>query len=191
MRLIITEEQLNKLTNKVRQAIEKYGFIEASEVMGINKLKLAKMSGLLIKGDIRDSRFTDDDEIVVSDLLFDLVKKDDKYKTCSLEYHRDGVLTWECRFKDDENYYFVGVDATPYWEAENIMPVHITSIVITPIHSPEDKKKYDTFTYSDEFDCPETFENADELINWFENEYKPKTYDKIVEMLGKFKASKL
>ena len=44
MKLIITEEQLNKLTNKVRQAIEKYGFIEASEVMGINKLKLAKMA---------------------------------------------------------------------------------------------------------------------------------------------------
>lgn len=191
MKIIITEDQMDKFTSKFRGLIEKHGFVEVSEMMGINKLKLAEMSGLPIKGDIRDSRFTDDSEIVISDLLSDLIKKDNKYKTCELGYYGDGVLLWECRFKDEENYYFVGVDVTPYWDGDNQTQVSITNVHITPIDSPKDKKEYDVNRYDDRFDCPESFKNVDELIDWFENEYKPTAYNKIVEMLEDFKLRRL
>ena len=191
MKIIITEEQLDKFTSKIRQLIEKHGFVEVSDIMGINKLKLAEMSGLPIKGDIRDSRFTDDSEIVISDLLSDLLKKDNQYKTCRLDYYGDGVLLWECRFKDEENYYYVGVDVTPYWGGDNQTQVTITDVQITPIDSPEDKKEYQVTRYDDMFDCPESFNNVDELIDWFENEYKPTAYNKIVEMLEDFKLRRL
>ena len=47
MKIIITEEQFDKFTTKIRQLIDNQGFIEASEMMGINKLKLAEMTKLL------------------------------------------------------------------------------------------------------------------------------------------------
>lgn len=191
MKIIITEEQFDKFTTKIRQLIDNQGFIEASEMMGINKLKLAEMSNLPIKGDIRDSRFTDDNEIVASDLLSDLVKKDDKYKTCNLEYFIDGVLLWECRFKDEENYYYVGVDATPYWAGYEKTQVSITNIHIAPIDSPEDKEEYVINIYDEEFDCPKSFENVNEIVDWFENEYKPKTYNYIKTLLDRFKKEQL
>ena len=52
-------------------------------------------------------------------MLSDLLKKDNQYKTCRLYYYGDGVLLWECRFKDEENYYYVGADVTPYWGGDN------------------------------------------------------------------------
>lgn len=187
MRIIITEEQLSKVAIRIRQSIEEDGFIETSESTGVSKLKLAKMSGLPIEGGIRDSRFTDDSEIVVSDLLSDLINKDDNYKTCKLEYHMDGVLLWDCRFKDEENYYRVIVDATPYWDADNILRVYITKVVVTPIDSPKDKRSFSVHSHEDEFDCPDLFNDATELMDWFDDEYKPKTYEKIVGMFEDFK----
>jgi hypothetical protein len=191
MKIIMTEDQMDKFTSKFRQLIEKHGFVEVSEMMGINKLKLAEMSGLPIKGDIRDSRFIDDSEIVISDLLSDLIKKDNKYKTCELGYYNDGVLLWECRFKDEENYYLVGVDVSPYWDGDNETQVSITNVHITPIDSPKDKKEYEVNRYVDRFDCPELFNNVDELIVWFENEYKPTAYNMIIDMLEDFKLRRL
>jgi hypothetical protein len=101
------------------------------------------------------------------------------------------VLLWECRFKDDENYYYVGVDATPYWAGYEKTQVSITNIHIAPIDSPEDKEEYVINIYDEEFDCPKSFENVSEFVDWFENEYKPKTYNYIKTLLDRFKKEQL
>jgi hypothetical protein len=41
--------------------------------------------------------------------------------------------------------------------------------------------------YTSEFKNKSKFKNVDDLIDWFENEYKPKTYKIILNQLKKIK----
>ena len=93
---------------------------------------------------------------------------------------------------DEENYYRLSVYATPYWDGHNTNPIDIVNVEVTPIYSPEDKREFDTTgNYFNEFDSPKSFENASELMDWFKDEYIPKTYDIIVKSLEDFKEVEL
>jgi hypothetical protein len=62
------------------------------------------------------------------------------------------------------------------------------NVEVTPIYSPEDKKEFESIgDYLHEFNCPKSFENANELMDWFREIYLPKTYDIIVKSLEDFK----
>lgn len=184
MKIVITENQMDKFTQKLRMGIEKHGFTDTARMTGMNKLKLAELSGLPIKGDT----FHSENEIVVGDLLRDLVNQNREYKTCELHYSGlEGIVEWNCNFKDDENYYRLTIAATPYWDGNNT-PIDMFNVEVTPIYSPEDKKEFDTIgDYLHEFDCPKSFDNANELMDWFREIYIPKTYDIIVKSLEDFK----
>jgi hypothetical protein len=188
MKIVITENQMDKFAQKLRMGIEKHGFTDTARMTGMNKLKLAELSGLPIKGDT----FHSENEIVVGDLLRDLVNQNREYKTCELHYSGlEGIVEWNCRFKDDENYYRLTIAATPYWDGNNT-PIDMFNVEVTPIYSPEDKKEFETINdYLHEFDCPKSFENANELMDWFREIYIPKTYDIIVKSLEDFKEVEL
>lgn len=178
MKIVITENQMDKFAQKLRMGIEKHGFTDTARMTGMNKLKLAELSGLPIKGDT----FHSENEIVVGDLLRDLVNQNREYKTCELHYSGlEGIVEWNCNFKDDENYYRLTIAATPYWDGLNVTPMDMFNVEVTPIYSPEDKKEFETFgDYLHEFDCPKSFENANELMDWFKDEYIPRVYRNIV-----------
>jgi hypothetical protein len=188
MKIIITENQMDKFIQKLRMGIEKHGFNDTAKMTGFNKLKLAELSGLPIKGDT----FHSENEIVVGDLLRDLVNQNKEYKNCTLHYSGlEGVVLWDCNFMDEENYYRLNVYATPYWDGQNSTPIDIFDIEVTPINSPDDKKEFDTSGNFGEIDSPELFENVTELVDWFEETYLPKTYDIIVKSLEDFKEREL
>jgi hypothetical protein len=103
-----------------------------------------------------------------------------------------GIVEWDCKFMDDENYYRLTTLATPYWDGLNVTVIDIVNVEVTPIYSPEDKREFDTTSdYLNEFDSPKSFENASELMDWFKDEYIPKTYDIIVKSLEDFKEREL
>jgi len=190
MKIVITENQMDKFAQKLRMGIEKHGFTDTAKMTGMNKLKLAELSGLPIKGDTFHSK----NEIVVGDLLRDLVNQNREYKTCNLHYSgREGIVEWNCNFKDDENYYRLSIAATPYWDGHNNTPIDMFNVEVTPIYSPEDKREFDTTgDYNHGFDCPESFKNANELMDWFKDKYIPRVYRNIVlGMFLKFKNREL
>jgi hypothetical protein len=55
----------------------------------------------------------------------------------------------------------------------------------------EDGTKLDEYEvggqYISEFENKSSFENVDDLIDWFENKYKPKTYEIILNQLEQIK----
>ena len=185
MKIVITENQMDKFAQKLRMGIGKHGFTDTAKMTGINKLKLAELSGLPIKGDT----FHDENEIIVGNLLRDLVNQNREYETCTLHYEgMSGIVEWDCKFKDDKNYYRLTVLATPYWDGQNVTQIDMVNVEVTPINSPEDKKDFDTTSdYYHEFNCPKSFENASELVDWFKDVYIPKTYDIIVKSYEDFK----
>ena len=189
MKIVITENQMDKFIQKLRMGIEKHGFNDTAKMTGFNKLKLAELSGLPIKGDT----FHNENEITVGNLLRDLVNQNREYETCTLHYEgMSGIVEWNCNFMDDENYYRLTIAATPYWDGHNTTPIDMFNVEVTPINSPEDKREFDTTSdYLNEFDSPKSFENASELMDWFKDEYIPKTYDIIVKSLEDFKEREL
>ena len=183
MKIIITENQMDKFIQKMKMSIKKYGFVDTAKMIGIDKLKLAKLSDLPIKGDT----FHSENEIVVGDLLRDLVNQNKEYKNCTLHYSGlEGVVLWDCNFMDEENYYRLSVYSTPYWDGQNSTTIDIFDIEVTPINSPDDKKEFDTSGDFSEIDSPELFENMTELVDWFEETYLPKTYEIIEKRLDDF-----
>jgi hypothetical protein len=184
MKIIITEGQFDKFKEKMIKSVKQFGFRDTVKMLGINKLKLAEITNLPIKGDT----FHNDDEIVVGELLGDLVNKNNKYKNCELTHSYAGTIDWTCRFKDDKNYYDIESYATPYWDSNDKTLLDIVNITITPIGLPEDKDENDVVgDYFMETESPEVFENVDELEEWFEDEYKPWVYNQIVSVLEKYK----
>ncbi len=67
------------------------------------------------------------------------------------------------------------------------------NVEVTPIYSPEDKREFDTTgDYNRGFDCPESFKNANELMDWFKDKYIPRVYRNIVlRMFLEFKNREL
>jgi len=192
MKIIVTEEQLDKFTNKLRKAISDYGFEKTSEMTGVGKLKLAKMTGLPIIGGIRDSRFHDDSDILVSDLLEDLIKIDETYKDCEISYlfHTENV-EWNCSIEDGYGFYDLVVTSTPYYDISYNEDIETTAVTIIEVTVHDENgttiNELRENELVDEFECPKRFENVDELINWFNNEYKPQTYKIILKLFKEFK----
>lgn len=188
MKIIITESQKEELEKEYAEGIRERGFLETADLHSLKKLMLAKLSGLPISGDT----FHNKNEIVVGNLLGDLVNLNREYSACTLHYDFEGIVGWKCNFMDDKNYYILRVAATPYWDGDNSTPIDMFNVEVTPIYSPENRREFDTSgNYYDEFECPESFENASKLVDWFKDEYIPKTYDIIVESYKEFKEREL
>ena len=82
MKIIITEEQFDKYQQKMLDSVNKYGFLETVKMLGINRMRLAQLTNIPIKGDT----FFDKNEVVVGQLLKDLVAIDKVYNECNLIY---------------------------------------------------------------------------------------------------------
>jgi len=167
MKIIITENQMDKFIQKMKMSIKKYGFVDTAKMIGIDKLKLAELSGLPIKGDTVHS----ENEIVVGDLLRDLVNQNKEYKNCTLHYSGlEGVVLWDCNFMDEENYYRLSVYATPYWDGECMIPVDISYFENTKTKEYSDE--YDNLQMSVDYELvPKKFSSYQEIIDFMNNDY--------------------
>ena len=175
MKIIISEEQFDKYQQKMLEAINKYGFSDAVNMLGINALRLAKLTNIPIKGDT----FFKKNEVVVGQLLKDLVNLDDVYNECELDYdYSEGTIAWRCNFDDK---YYTNTYATPYYTNNDSTPIETIGFMV------DENDYFDINGYLKEMKSPTEFNNVDELISWFENEYKPMVYKTIKIHLKQFK----
>ena len=183
MKIIITEEQFNKYQQKMLDSVNKYGFLETANMLGINRMRLAQLTNIPIKGDT----FFKKNEVVVGQLLKDLVNLDDVYNECDLIYDSmSRTIHWNCTFNDGEQIINTLTYATPYYDDNNMTPVDTDEFEVIKDGESEDyggmSNEYSTGIHS-----PSEFKNVDELISWFENEYKPVVYKAIKRHLKEFK----
>jgi len=183
MKIIITEEQFDKYQQKMLDSINKYGFLETAKMLGINRMRLAQLTNIPIKGDT----FFDKNEVVVGQLLKDLVAIDKVYNECNLIYEPlEGIVSWVCRFDDGNQIIKTLTYATPYYTDNDMTNVETNEFEVI---KDGEKEEYGSMSndYWTSILSPTEFNNVDELISWFENEYKPITYRAIKRHLKQFK----
>ena len=183
MKIIITEEQFDKYQQKMLDSVNKYGFLETAKMLGINRMKLAQLTNIPIMGDT----FFKKNEVIVGQLLNDLVNLDNVYKECELIYGSfSKTIHWNCTFNDGEQTINTLTYATPYYNDSDMTPVDTDEFEVIKDGESEDyggmSNEYSTGIHS-----PTEFKNVDELISWFENEYKPMVYRAIKRHLNQFK----
>lgn len=182
MKIIITESQKEQLKQELTNLVNEVGFNEAADNLNLSKIKLAKITNLPIVGDT----FHDYNEIVVGDLLGELVDRNEEYKNCTISYfRREDIIEWSCEWTDENDVveYITNTYATPYWDNSRSTSIDLGSVRVF-----ETQQYYDTVgEYLNDFDCPKEFNNVNELIEWFDNEYKPKVYELIKGQLERFK----
>jgi hypothetical protein len=183
MKIIISEEQFDKYQQKMLDSINKYGFLETVNMLGINRLKLTQLTNIPIKGDT----FFDKNEVVVGQLLKDLVNLDDVYNECDLIYDTmSRSIHWVCRFDEGNQIIKTLTYSSPYYNDNDMTPIDTDEFEVI---KDGESEVYDRMSngYSTGIHSPTEFNNVDELISWFENEYKPITYRAIKRHLKHFK----
>jgi hypothetical protein len=175
MKIIISEEQFDKHKQKMLDSVNKFGFLETVDMLGINRMRLAQIINFPIKGDT----FFKHNEIMVGQLLKDLVELDDVYNGCELDYiDGEGTIAWRCNF---DNKYYTNTYATPYYTNNDSTPIETIGFMV------DENDYFDIDGYIKKMESPTEFKNIDELIRWFENEYKPTVYKTIKIHLKFFK----
>ena len=183
MKVIISEEQFDKHRQKMLDAVNKFGFLETVNMLGLSRMRLAQIINFPIKGDT----FFKHNEIVVGQLLKDLVELDDVYNECDLFYDTmSRTISWSCNFNDGNQIINTLTYATPYYNDNDMTPVETNEFVVMKDGETEDYGSMSN-SYWTSILSPIEFNNVDELISWFENEYKPVTYRAIKRHLKQFK----
>lgn len=170
MRIIISED---KFINTIKKLYDNEGFDNTSNILGINKIKLAQILNIPIKGD----DFYDEHEAVAYMFLSDLVNMNKQYKNCELKfYRRDQAIQWICYWNNNGE----GLDtlswSPPYYSGNK------TEVSTSYLSSTDGEYSYDARNDDESFDGfenPEGFNNVDELVEWFKNVYLPTTYEMI------------
>jgi|694.fasta_scaffold138347_4 hypothetical protein len=177
MKIIITENQKNETEETLIDEINERGFMSAAQHFGLSLMKLAKLSNIGIEA------HSDEENIpMVEDFLEELVNRNNVYNNCKINYESGfiSVISWECNFNFDNKDYIVFGYATPYEDGSYETIVEIGKITI-------DGDTENFFTeLEDTFKNPQYFSNIKELVDWFENTYKPKTYEIFVKLFDKY-----
>jgi len=172
MKVIISEEQLDKMKSKLMGLIDKMGFLNTAEMLGVSEIKLLGMIDYDISG------------ITLFDLFPVLVDIKKEYKGCEI------VVDW---YKDDDyGVYWVYNEQVGNYQINCITMAFpefpIGKIYVENAHCWVDnnleisdfnnKIDYDVETIN--YEIPTKFDSWDDMVKWYENEYFPKTY-KIIE----------
>jgi hypothetical protein len=183
MKIIIKEEQLKKNPKAIKALVDEVGLDAAIDMLGLSRMRLAQLTNIPIKGDT----FFDKNEVVVGQLLKDLVAIDNVYNECDLIYDTmSRSIHWVCRFDEANQKIKTLTYATPYYNDNDMTPVETNEFEVIKDGESEDYGGMSN-EYSTVIDSPTKFNNVDELISWFENEYKPVVYKAIKRHLKEFK----
>ena len=165
MKVIISEEQLDKMKSKLMGLVNKEGFDEAAKILGISKLKLFKLVDFGIE------------DLGVDNMFPIIVEENNVYKGCeiTIDYYEDGYgVYWVYEIDNGRIKLNVVCMATPEFDKGKV--------AVDNAHSyTEGVGSYNnTIDYKvrmSSYDIPSNFGSIDEMMNWYNTEYLPKTYE--------------
>jgi len=168
MKVIISEEQLDRMKSKLMRLVNKDGFDEVARMLGIPKLRLFKLVDFGIK------------ELGVYDMFPIIVEENNVYKGCeiSVDYFEGGYrVDWLYEMDIDGGKLFVVSIATPDFDEGMLYVENSHSFVegVRVFGNYNNGIEYKVKMSS--YDIPTDFGSIDEMMNWYNNEYLPKTYE--------------
>ncbi len=169
MKVIIREEQLNRMKSKLMGLVNKEGFDEAAKILGISKLKLFKLVDFGIE------------DLGVDDMFPIIAEENNVYKGCEItvDYFEDGYgVYWVYEEDIDGGKLFVVSMAKPEFDKGKVYVENSHSFVeggIINFRGYNNGIEYNVKTIS--YSIPSNFGSIDEMMNWYNNEYLPKTYE--------------
>lgn len=176
--------QNKKHIEKLKKLVDEHGLNYASKLLGISKLKLARLSDMVI-GDA-------DIAYDIINLLFydgELIKdfEHDGFNVVIGYDGLEGTVTWVIESKttyyseDDDETEIITCYATPFWDGEPIIPIEVSSYtivddnhdVIFEIGGETQEDFYKNITIGS------VYKNVDTLIEWYEEKYIPIVFNTI------------
>ena len=167
MKVIINEEQLDKMKSKLMGLVNKEGFDEAAKILGISKLKLFKLVDFGVN------------DLGVDNMFPIIVEENNVYKGCeiSIDYYEEGYgVHWVYEMDIDGGKLFVVSMATPDFDEDKVY--------VDNSHSFVEGNNFNDYNNGIEYkvkmiiyDIPTDFDSIDEMMNWYNTEYLPKTYE--------------
>lgn len=173
----VLREESNKLSNFLNQIIEQYGVEHALKLTGMDLLKLVNISGIEITSKIANRLLSD---AITSN------KITTEYNGFKIVSDHD-VVQWEGKFQTG---FFtsnvtevITVMATPFWDGMTWTPIDLDwysllnkdMVVLDEIGGNSE--------YYTTFEDRTSFDNADELFEWYENVYLPSVYEIVMGKL--------
>jgi len=173
-----------KHIEKLRKLVDEHGLTYTSKLLGISKLKLARLSDMVI-GDAETAYH------IINLLLYDgeLIKdfEHDGFNVVIGYDGYEGTVTWVVESKttyyseDDDETEIITCYATPFWDGEPIIPIEVSSYtivddnhdVIFEIGGETQSDFYKNITIGS------VYKNVDALIEWYEEKYIPIVFNTI------------
>jgi hypothetical protein len=168
VKVIISEEQLDKMKSKLMGLIDKMGFLVTAKMLGVSEIKLLGMIDYDISG------------ITLFDLFPVLVDIKKEYKGCTIEVDwyddTDYGVYWV--YKEQIGNYEINCVTMAFPEfaigktyVENAHCWVDNNLEISDFNN---KINYDVKTI--DFDIPTEFESWDVMVEWYKTEYMPNVY---------------
>lgn len=176
-----------KYVEKLRRIVDEHGLNYASKLLGISKLKLARLSEMVI-GDA-------DIAYDIINLLFydgELIKyfEHDGFNVVIGYDGLEGTVTWVIESKttyysEDEETEIITCYATPFWDGESNIPIEVSSYTIVDdnhdvIFEIGEETRADFYK---NITIGSVYKNVDALVEWYEKKYIPIVFNTIRNLL--------
>jgi hypothetical protein len=176
IRKVLREE--SKGQKKLIGLIDEFGLNQAARMLGISMTKLVQLSNLPINS------------ILANELLIENMFNGNlplRYNHFNIYNAGDGVVGWYCNIKTGhflpEFIEQISVMATPFWDGQEYTPVEIDwfSLLDDKLNTIiEEEGEGD---YYKELKHQTSFENVEELFNWYKEFYLPEVYNLVMNKL--------
>jgi hypothetical protein len=144
---------------RIYQLITEIGFYDAKKMLGMKAYDLFRISKYPIDCEAA--------EYILYELGYDSLLPSN-HRDYKVKYDFDGILRWDGRNRLGER---IIVMATPFWDGNCEVPVDVEVEV---------DSSYELYEV---YPTPNEFETVEELLIWFKEEYLPKTYLTIKQLL--------
>lgn len=171
---------MNESKEAIRNLIDSVGVFSAQNILGLSLSELITISGSKIYPEIM--------HVLLPELLIDGVLPS-KYKEFSLVYDGDGILTWSTLdtliTRVDGGYLkeIILVYATPYWDDSSLLPIDVEYYEGWLGKGNTVGEDQPTLGEFDSIQLPDSFNNMEELLTFFNEVYSPTVYNLIMNKI--------
>ena len=176
IRKVLREE--TKAQKKMMRLIDEFGLYETSKMVGTSMTKLVQLSNLPINSVIANT-------LLIENIFNGNLPR--KYNHFNIYNAGDGVVGWYCNIST--GHYPPGfieqisVMATPFWDGEKFTPVAIDWFSLLNDKLNTIIEEEGDGDYYKELKHQTSFENVEELFNWYKEFYLPEVYNIVMNKL--------
>ena len=176
IRKVLREE--SKSRKKLIGLIDEFGLNQAARMIGVSMTKLVQLSNSPINS------------VMAYQLLVDNITNGNlpvRYNEFNIHNTGDGVVGWYCNINTGhflpEFIEQISVMATPFWDGQEYTPVEIDWFTLLDDKLNVIIDQEGGGDYYKELKHQTSFENVEELFNWYKEFYLPEVYNIVMNKL--------